>query len=94
MEELLIIWGAIAFEPRALLDDGDSESIGVEVDGHLKGEREEGLWHRALVLGSEAVIQLRVRVLCRVILETDRRPREVLEVVLHLDKELTIIAID
>ena len=94
MEELLIIWRAIAFEPRTLLDDGDSERIGIEVDGHLKGEREEGLWHRALVLGSEAVIQLRVRVLSRVILETDRRPREVLEVVLYLDKELTIIAID
>lgn len=94
MEILVLIFLSVVLQAGALLEHGDGESVHVEVDWELKGESEEGLWKRASVLITEAVVELRVCVLGFVVLNADGSPREVLQVVFELYEELTIILID
>ena len=94
MEVLVLIFLSVVLQAGALLEHRDGESVHVEVDWELERESEEGLWKRACILITEAVVELRVSILGVVVLNTDRGPREVLQVVFELYEELTIILID
>lgn len=73
---------AVVLETLTLLEDGDGESVLVEVDLTGNRELEESLGEWALVLTAKGVVQLGVHVLGGVVLDTDGSPGEVLKVVL------------
>jgi hypothetical protein len=91
VEELALVSLPVVLDAGSLLNHRDGERVHVEVDRHLKREREESLGKWASVLGSKAVVELRVGILGCVILDANGCPGEVLQVVFKLDEELTVI---
>ena len=65
---------AVVQQALALLKHTDGEGVRTEVYGLRHSEREEGLGQLAGIGGSETVVELRVRVLRSVVLQTDRSP--------------------
>ena len=60
----------------------------------MKSEREEGLWQWTLIFRTKAVIKLRMNILSVIAIHTDRCPTKMLQIVIQLDKEDTIVSVD
>ena len=60
----------------------------------MQSEREEGLWQWTLIFRTKAVIQLRVNILSVIAIHADRCPTKMLQIVIQLDKEDTIVSVD
>ena len=94
LELLPSIFFAVVHKALSLLEHRDSKCLFVEINSFIQNEREEGLRHGAFIKRAKAVIELRVLVFVVIFLNADRSPREVLKVVIKLDKENAIVSVD